>query len=94
MSNVLEALLDETVARSLAQGIEQGLQQGEAPGERRLLRRYLLQRFGVIPAPLDARIEQVDAETLAAVFDRALVSENVADLLTDASPAEPDAGAS
>lgn len=94
MSNALEALLDETVAKGLAQGLEQGMQQGEASGERRLLRKYLQQRFGAIPAPLDAVIERADAEALTAMFDRALVSENVTALLDDTARTEPNAGAS
>jgi flagellar biosynthesis/type III secretory pathway protein FliH len=93
MTNALEALLEESIARGIAQGIEQGREQGieqgreigmelgraegRAEGERALLRRYLVQRFGAISPALDQRIEQADAETVTALFDRALAVERI-----------------
>jgi hypothetical protein len=42
-----------------------------------LLRRYLEQRFRAIPPTLEERIAASDAETLRALFDRALVASAI-----------------
>jgi hypothetical protein len=68
-------LLAQVLAESMERGIEQGIAQGRAEGERAMLRRYLERRFGAIPPGLEERIAASDAETLTALFDRALDAE-------------------
>jgi hypothetical protein len=77
-TNLLAQVLAESMERGIARGIERGMvqgrEEGRAEGERALLRRYLEQRFGAIPSDLEQRIASSDAETLTALFERALTA--------------------
>ncbi|HVA92330.1 MAG TPA: hypothetical protein VNL71_21095 [Chloroflexota bacterium] len=66
--------------RGIALGEERGLARGRAEERQALLRRLLEQRFGPIPPALEARIAASDAEALAVLLDRALVTPTLADL--------------
>ena len=77
VTTVLDEIFAEKLEQRYAQGIEQGVQQGSAGEARRLLRRYLAQRFGSIPPALEGRIAASDATELDALFDRALVADSV-----------------
>lgn len=88
-SNLLDKLFDERmeqiygerIAAGIAQGIAQGRAEGRAEGERSLVRRYLVERFGMIPPALEARIADADAEALAALFERALHATGIDTLI-------------
>ena len=73
----LEQRYAQGIERGVQQGIEQGVQLGSTGEARRLLRRYLGRRFGIIPPALDDRIAASDAAELDALFDRALVADTI-----------------
>ncbi len=79
-TNLLAQVLAESMERGIAQGRAEGMQQGRAEEARVLLRRYLERRFGAIPAALDERISGSDADTLTALFDRALTAVTIEEL--------------
>ncbi len=76
----VERGIAQGVERGIAQGVERGIAHGRAEEARVLLRRYLTRRFGVIPPALEERIAASDAETLTALFDRALAATAIEDL--------------
>jgi hypothetical protein len=80
-TNLLAQVLAESMERGIAQGMErgiaQGMEQGRAEEARILLRRYLERRFGAIPPALAERMAISDAESLTAMFDRALVATSI-----------------
>jgi len=76
-TTVLDEIFAEKLEQRYAQGIKQGVQQGSAGEARRLLRRYLGQRFGSIPPALDGRIAASGAAELDALFDHALVADTI-----------------
>jgi hypothetical protein len=65
------------IEQGVAQGIEQGVARGRAEEARLLLRRYLERRFEAIPPALDERIAAADADTLTALFDRAIAVSTI-----------------
>ena len=89
MTNALQSLLEDTVARGIEQGVAQGIEQGVARGieqgvargkaeeARRLLRLTIAQRFGAIPAALERRIELADLGTLDRMFERSLNASSI-----------------
>lgn len=83
MKSALDELLERGFAKGLEQGREEGREEGHTRGQRELLRRLLAQRFGAIPADVDARLaagsladveawgmRMLTATSLADVFDR------------------------
>jgi flagellar biosynthesis/type III secretory pathway protein FliH len=80
LAESMEQGLERGLERGRAEGLERGLQQGRAEEARVLLRRYLETRFGAIPPALDERIAGSDADTLTALFERALAVTALADL--------------
>ena len=73
-------LLAQVLAESLEQGRAEGVERGRAEEARVLLRRYLQRRFGAIPPTVEERIAESDADTLTALFDRALFATAIEDL--------------
>ena len=76
-TTVLDEIFAEKLEQRYVQGIEQGVQLGSAGEARRLLRRYLAQRFGSIPPALDGRVAAAGAAELDTLFDRALVADTI-----------------
>jgi hypothetical protein len=83
-TNLLAQVLAESMERGIAQGVEQsraeGMERGRAEEARVLLRRYLERRFGTVPPALEERMADSDADTLTALFDRALSAAAIEDL--------------
>jgi hypothetical protein len=81
LDRLMEALMaTNLLAQVLAESMEQGMERGRAEEARVLLRRYLERRFGAIPPALEERIAGSDADTLTALFDRAISAAAVEEL--------------
>ena len=77
LDEIFAEKLEQRYAQGVEQGIEQGVQLGSAAEARRLLRRYLGQRFGSIPPGLDGRIADASTADLNALFDRAVAADTI-----------------
>jgi predicted transposase YdaD len=77
---ILDDILDHDV---LGPVLRQGREEGLAVA-RRMIRRYLQQRFGIVPPWVDARIASLSAPELETLHDRIPEVSDVKDLFPDA----------
>ncbi len=86
---ILEDIMDhEIIGRERRRGMEigreegrqEGRQEGRDEGQRVLVLGMIEKRFGTLPAPARARIEALKGPDLAAMADRLLEAEKLADL--------------
>lgn len=72
------------IARGLEQGIEQGTEQGLERGVRTTILRQGTKRFGPLPAPLAAVLDNIHSvERLETISDRLLEVESWDELMAD-----------
>ncbi|HXT35137.1 MAG TPA: hypothetical protein VN837_06130 [Chloroflexota bacterium] len=66
-------------------GREEGLAEGRVDGLQEAVRRLVRARFGAMPAALDEQLRAADEATLTAIFDLAVQTASVEDLLLPGS---------
>ena len=80
-NRLVETMRGTTVLDKLLQDEwSKGREEGREEGERAMLRRVVLQRFGVVPPALETRIATAESATLAAFLDRVLAAGSVEEL--------------
>jgi hypothetical protein len=85
----LEKGRQEGLEKGLEQGLEKGIEQGRAKGreegieqgEARVLLRLLTLKFGPLSAPVQARVESADADTLLLWSERVLTAGTLDEVL-------------
>jgi len=87
---ILNDILDHQVLgpvfrQGLEEGRQEGLQEGEQKTREQMLRRAIENRFGVVSAPIQARLAQLSPEEWDAVFDRIFKVSIVDDLFSPKS---------
>jgi hypothetical protein len=62
----IEQGIEKGIEQGIEQGIEKGIEKGVGKGQARLLKLLIQQRFGVIPADVDVRLQAATPELLEA----------------------------
>jgi flagellar biosynthesis/type III secretory pathway protein FliH len=60
------------------EGKLEGMQQGKLEGQAELLRRFLIRRFGILPAGVDVQISAASLEQIEFWFDRSMDAPSLA----------------
>ena len=86
-NKILAPIFEQKEARGVEKGLQQGLQQGRQEGleeglrtQREWLRRFLAQRFGVLPKGVNALLENADAAELDEAAARILEAKTIGEV--------------
>ena len=78
-----EQILQQGVQQGVLLGMQQGKLEGKLEGQAQLLRRFLVRRFGVLPAGVEAQISAASLEQMESWFDRSVDAPSLGAVFTD-----------
>jgi len=81
-----EQLIEQGMLAGKMEGMQQGMQQGKLEGklegQAELLRRFLIRRFGILPAGVESQISAAKLEQIESWFDHCMDAPSLGAVFT------------
>jgi len=77
-----EQLIEQGMLAGKMEGMQQGKLEGKLEGQAELLRRFLIRRFGILPAGVESQISAANLEQIECWFDHCMDAPSLGAVFT------------